>query len=68
MISDEIVLNVTQNVITITFVLFSVFPVIYIVRSMIDFICTAFDDLDIDTVFGGIAKNFKLKKIRKLGD
>ena len=48
---EEIALEVIRNVFLITFVLLTVYPVIYIVRSMVDFITKAFSHININKVF-----------------
>ncbi|MEG6614123.1 hypothetical protein V6C42_14845 [Pseudoclostridium thermosuccinogenes] len=55
-IADDIVINVVQNVFTITFVIFSIYPVVYICRSMIGFVSKAFSNMNPD-------KAFKMPKI-----
>lgn len=60
MIDDSIVLNVTQNVITLTFVIISIYPVVYICRSMINFVTQAFSSINTDKVFKSI--KFKSNK------
>lgn len=49
---DEIFLSVMKNVFLITFTLMSVYPVVYIVRSMIDFASRAFSNIDTRMMFG----------------
>lgn len=50
-IADDIITNVTSNVITITIALLAVYPVIFIVRNMIKFVSTAFMQIDVKTAF-----------------
>jgi len=50
-ITDDIVINVVQNVFTLTFVIFSIYPVVYICRSMIGFVSKAFNSMNPDKVF-----------------
>lgn len=45
-ISEEIVANVTTNVVHITLILFSLYPVMFIIRSMVNFVAKAFSRID----------------------
>jgi hypothetical protein len=66
-ISDDVIVNVMTNVLSITIILLSVYPVLYIIRSMIDFIATAFDGIDTKDIFGGLGNKLLLKfHFRKL--
>lgn len=60
MIEDAVVTNVTQNVITLTVVILSIYPVVYICRSMIDFVAKAFSNINTDKIFKSI--KFKSNK------
>ena len=60
-IDDSIIINVTQNVVTLTFVILSIYPVVYICRSMIQFVSKAFNSINPDNAL-------KVKKPSLKGD
>ena len=51
MIDDALTINVVQNVFTIAFVILSLYPVVYIVRSMINFASKAFSQINVEKAF-----------------
>lgn len=46
--TNEIILYVTQNIVLITTVLIMAYPAIYIVRSLVEFACTALMSINVN--------------------
>lgn len=61
MIDNELVKEVMNNVALITIIIISTYPVIYIIRSMVDFIQKAFRNINVDKVFKSASPFKKLR-------
>jgi len=61
MIDNELVKEITNNVALMTIVIISTYPVIYIIRSMVDIIQKAFRHINVDKVFKSASPLKKLK-------
>ena len=68
--TDDLIISVTQNVFLLTFVMLTAYPVIYIIRSMVDFVSRAFSSININKIFKvgqvDIGRHTKIKTDKEL--
>lgn len=61
-IDDQVVINVTQHVFSLSFIIVSLYPVMYIVDKMIGFVTHAFGNIRLDKKLD--LDEFKYKELR----